>query len=274
MPRSSTTPSTRWRVRRHSRQRTRSILVVTRAKACPSISCRTRAAPPSLSRTSSKHSVLHHSSWQSSPLRRRCATPESTRCLRAGLDTRRRYMGYSVRTPTWRYTEFAQWDGHKLCPIWNASVPCVYSELYDHATGESFMRVHWVAVPKAMRARRANRRRIWGACVRRLRERQPRLSAQPWSHREGAKCTAPQLLCIQTLPVSLYGANKYKRMSGSLAGTYDLLWEQSLQGLCFITLQLCTILLLQLDRQATVVKPSLKRSSIVLTCRRLVQDRL
>eukprot|EP01047_Picozoa_sp_COSAG01_P006352 COSAG01_NODE_229_length_21089_cov_575.019194_23_plen_141_part_00 len=32
----------------------------------------------------------------------------------------------------------------------------------DDDGGESFLRVHWVAVPQAMRARRANRRRIWG----------------------------------------------------------------------------------------------------------------
>eukprot|EP01049_Picozoa_sp_SAG25_P007890 SAG25_NODE_672_length_6012_cov_14.256046_2_plen_153_part_00 len=34
----------------------------------------------------------------------------------------------------------------------------------DCGGGESFMRVHWVAVPKALRARRVNRRRRrWGA---------------------------------------------------------------------------------------------------------------
>ena len=43
-------------------------------------------------------------------------------------------MGYSVRTPLWRYTEYAEWDGVALCPRWNASaVPIETSELYDHA---------------------------------------------------------------------------------------------------------------------------------------------
>ena len=46
-----------------------------------------------------------------------------------------------VRTPTWRYTEFAEWDGLKLCPVWNASVPCAYSELYDH-TGDDGYGLH------------------------------------------------------------------------------------------------------------------------------------
>ena len=51
-----------------------------------------------------------------------------------------KYMGYSLRTPTWRYTEYAAWDGEKLCPMWNSSVPCVYSELYDH-TGDGASRL-------------------------------------------------------------------------------------------------------------------------------------
>merc|ERR1712070_735082 len=42
------------------------------------------------------------------------------------------YMGYSVRTTEFRYTEFAEWDGQKLKPIWNSSVPSFGSELYDH----------------------------------------------------------------------------------------------------------------------------------------------
>merc|ERR1712224_796114 len=51
------------------------------------------------------------------------------------------YMGYSVRTAEWRYTEYAQWDGANLKPMWNASVPSFGSELYDHrnddGTGEA-----------------------------------------------------------------------------------------------------------------------------------------
>ena len=57
-----------------------------------------------------------------------------------------KYMGYSLRTPTWRYTEYAAWDGQKLCPMWNSSVPCVYSELYDHTgDGASRLAMPWVA---------------------------------------------------------------------------------------------------------------------------------
>jgi iduronate 2-sulfatase len=39
------------------------------------------------------------------------------------------FMGYSVRTRDWRFTEWVEWDGAKLEPAWNASVG---SELYDH----------------------------------------------------------------------------------------------------------------------------------------------
>eukprot|EP01043_Picozoa_sp_COSAG02_P062008 COSAG02_NODE_8454_length_2566_cov_74.215241_1_plen_169_part_00 len=49
-----------------------------------------------------------------------------------------KYMGYSIRTPTWRYTEYAAWNGMQLCPVWNASVPCAYSELYDHTGDDGF----------------------------------------------------------------------------------------------------------------------------------------
>ena len=39
------------------------------------------------------------------------------------------WMGFSMRTSEWRYTEWAQWNGSKLAPNWavNAGV-----ELYDH----------------------------------------------------------------------------------------------------------------------------------------------
>jgi hypothetical protein len=40
-------------------------------------------------------------------------------------------------------------------PSWSAAAD-------DGGGGESFLRVHWVAVPKAMRARRVNRRRAHG----------------------------------------------------------------------------------------------------------------
>lgn len=43
------------------------------------------------------------------------------------------YMGYSMRTERWRYTEWALWDGTALKPKWDntTGVPML-SELYDH----------------------------------------------------------------------------------------------------------------------------------------------
>ena len=48
-------------------------------------------------------------------------------------------MGYSVRTPRWRYTEWAKWDGQALRPVWFASPPhpSALAELYDHAGGDT-----------------------------------------------------------------------------------------------------------------------------------------
>jgi len=44
------------------------------------------------------------------------------------------YMGYSIRTTRWRYTEWAVWNGTALGPIWMDSVtdPTSLVELYDH----------------------------------------------------------------------------------------------------------------------------------------------
>merc|ERR1712187_125515 len=42
------------------------------------------------------------------------------------------YMGYTVRTAEWRYTEYALWDGQALRPKWNTSIPSFGSQLYDH----------------------------------------------------------------------------------------------------------------------------------------------
>lgn len=39
------------------------------------------------------------------------------------------YMGYSMRTSRWRYTEWAKWDGAKLKPDWS---DLAGNELYDH----------------------------------------------------------------------------------------------------------------------------------------------
>jgi len=40
-------------------------------------------------------------------------------------------MGVSVRTETWRYSEWRAWDGAALAPVWAA--PPVGVELYSHA---------------------------------------------------------------------------------------------------------------------------------------------
>ena len=42
------------------------------------------------------------------------------------------FMGYSVRTAEWRYTEWARWNGTALAPRWDALVG---RELYDHRAG-------------------------------------------------------------------------------------------------------------------------------------------
>eukprot|EP01052_Picozoa_sp_SAG31_P008178 SAG31_NODE_407_length_16049_cov_46.312915_2_plen_186_part_00 len=39
------------------------------------------------------------------------------------------YMGYTIRTQSYRYTEWAAWDGHNLKPLWDVSGGV---ELYDH----------------------------------------------------------------------------------------------------------------------------------------------
>lgn len=39
-------------------------------------------------------------------------------------------LGISIRTPRWRYTEWARWNGTKLAPEWDA--PLLGAELYDH----------------------------------------------------------------------------------------------------------------------------------------------
>jgi len=40
------------------------------------------------------------------------------------------YMGYSIRTTRWRYTEWAKWNGQELKPNWSDLAGV---ELYDHA---------------------------------------------------------------------------------------------------------------------------------------------
>merc|ERR1712190_293563 len=39
------------------------------------------------------------------------------------------YMGFSLRTPEWRYTEWVEWNGTSLQPLWNRPVGI---ELYPH----------------------------------------------------------------------------------------------------------------------------------------------
>ena len=41
------------------------------------------------------------------------------------------YMGYSIRTDRWRYTEWRAWDGAALRAVWSGAAHAV--ELYDHA---------------------------------------------------------------------------------------------------------------------------------------------
>merc|ERR1712150_48291 len=40
------------------------------------------------------------------------------------------YMGYSIRTASWRYTEWKPWNGAELRPNWEDTSPG--SELYSH----------------------------------------------------------------------------------------------------------------------------------------------
>ena len=43
------------------------------------------------------------------------------------------WMGYSMRTAEWRYTEWAQWNGTALRPVWTNLAGV---ELYDHSSGK------------------------------------------------------------------------------------------------------------------------------------------
>ena len=43
------------------------------------------------------------------------------------------YVGYSIRSDTWRYTLHVKWDGSTLQPIWDSVVT---EELYDHARND------------------------------------------------------------------------------------------------------------------------------------------
>ena len=57
-----------------------------------------------------------------------CKNDGFARC--AGVDKRLfAFMGFSIRTADFRYTEWAAWDGAALKPLWNVSAGV---ELYDH----------------------------------------------------------------------------------------------------------------------------------------------
>ena len=57
----------------------------------------------------------------------------STRCTSVPK-TNFKYMGYSMRTAGWRYTEWAEWDGKTLSPQWTSNLfkRGALVELYDH----------------------------------------------------------------------------------------------------------------------------------------------
>ena len=66
--------------------------------------------------------------WPSNHSHDSSAFTNMARC--AGVDKHQfAYMGFSIRTEDWRYTEWAAWDGARLVPLWNVSAGL---ELYDH----------------------------------------------------------------------------------------------------------------------------------------------
>ena len=58
------------------------------------------------------------------------------------------YMGYSVRTPQWRYTLWVRW-GTTLTPIWDG-----HGELHGHVGDNSSSFDEWENVNQARRTRR------------------------------------------------------------------------------------------------------------------------
>lgn len=55
--------------------------------------------------------------------------PWNDACIHIVERSEFRFMGYTMRTPLYRYTEFVAWNGTTLSPIWNT----VHSrELYNH----------------------------------------------------------------------------------------------------------------------------------------------
>ena len=56
------------------------------------------------------------------------------------------YMGYSVRTPQWRYTLWVRWDNVTLTPIWDGPSA---EELYGHVGDNSSSFDEWENVNQA-----------------------------------------------------------------------------------------------------------------------------
>merc|ERR1711998_258739 len=67
--------------------------------------------------------------WNSKHPQDESAFPDMARCSQVDKQDFA-YMGYSVRTDSWRYTEWAKWDGSSLEAVWSKSAGV---ELYDHA---------------------------------------------------------------------------------------------------------------------------------------------
>ena len=75
--------------------------------------------------------------WPSNHSHDASAFSNMARC--AGVDKHQfAFMGFSIRTDDWRYTEWAAWDGVRLVPMWNASAGV---ELYDHAAVRARLRI-------------------------------------------------------------------------------------------------------------------------------------
>lgn len=87
-----------------------------------------------------------------------------------------KYMGYTVRTPEWRYTAWLAWDGTKYNGDWDRAIKAgpYAEELYDHAADDgtdfdAFENVNLVA-PGAPRSQavQAARTRLLAALVQRF----------------------------------------------------------------------------------------------------------
>lgn len=48
------------------------------------------------------------------------------------------WMGYTVRTSSFRYTEWTKWDGANCIAVWPETAPPALIELYDHREHRAF----------------------------------------------------------------------------------------------------------------------------------------